>query len=116
MFFVISSALFYYLDPDRALYPLVAPSTPWPNPQPPVYTLDPLAAPWAPWLHPQPLWSRPPGNTLAPGCALGPLAAPSAPVYALDPLMSGCVLSTPTRSSPQFCKPSMSLGLLHPYD
>ena len=62
MFFMISSALFYYLDPNRALYPLVAPWTPWPRPGPPghtlgppVYALDSLAAPWAPWLHPQPL-------------------------------------------------------------
>ena len=42
--------------------------TPWPRPQPPGY------APGPPWLYPR------------------------LPVYALDPLMSGCILSTPTRT------------------
>jgi hypothetical protein len=62
MFFVISSALLYYLDH------LASPSTPWPRPRPPGRALDPLNSPSIPWPR-----HRPPGH------ALDPLATPWAP-------------------------------------
>ena len=118
MFYKIPLALYYDLDP------LVKPSTPCPSPGPPGHALGPLSTPWTPCLRPGP-----------PGCALGPLATPSAslvappwlhprpwlrpglprpPVCALDPPMSSCTLSTPTRSPSQSSLPSTFRGLLQP--
>jgi len=76
MFYVISSALLFYLDP------LASPSTPWapwPNPRPPVYALDHLAKPSTPWPRP-----RPPGHALDPR---GPCPRPG-PLSTLHPVYS----------------------------
>ena len=95
MFFVISSALFYYLDPR-------------PRTRPPGRALDLLATPWAhlakpsaPCLHPRPC----------------PRPGPPWPHHwaPVDSPMSSCTLSTLPWSPSQFCQPSTSRGLRQPH-
>ena len=100
MFFVISSALFYYLDPGQR---------PQPRPRPPGQALDPLGPlfePLAPCPRP-----RLPGYTLAPGRALAPLAAPMAHCRPSNVKLH---LSTSTWSPSWLSLPSTSRGLLQP--